>query len=132
MTTIDNVSRRIVEQLRHILPADVRVDADVSGVVRIRSANSQAVVEVFLASVTADAAYEQDYEQALLRAGRSLLSTVQDFVVEELGQPWPPAGRGTPGEMALPDATILDNALCLWYGDQNTPAVSMIRIPLTA
>jgi hypothetical protein len=132
MTSIEDVSRRIMEQLRHILPTEIGVDADLSGVVRIRSTDSHAVVEVSVVSVTADAAYEQDYEEALLRAGRSLLSTIQDFVVEELGRPWPPAGRGTTGEMALPDAAILDNALCLWYGDQNAPAVSVIRVSLTA
>jgi hypothetical protein len=131
MIPVEDVARRIAERLRDILPVEIGVDSDTSGLIRIRSVKSKAVVEVSLASVTDDPAYENDYGQALQRAGRGLLSTIQDFVAEELAQPWPHVTEGMGGEMATPDASVLDETLCLWYGDRTSP-ISMICVPLTA
>jgi hypothetical protein len=64
-------------------------------------------------------------------AARSVLSTVQDLVSEELREPWPHK-RKRPREMALPGTVVRNGVLVLWYGDEDAPVLTFPPVDLRA
>ena len=66
-------------------------------------------------------------------AAFNALDTVQDYVSEVLREPWPTlAGRGALSRtMALAGVAIDGDALHLWYGEREKPALSLASIKLT-
>ena len=57
-------------------------------------------------------------------AASALLSSVQDYVSEELRVPWP--------SLALPDAVLEGSRLIMWFGDRSNPVLTLAVIDLTA
>jgi hypothetical protein len=69
----------------------------------------------------------------LIGAAHSVLSSVQDFVVLNIRSPWPVAkGAGSTGGtyLPLPGASIEENELRLWYGEQPHPVIDLTPLPL--
>lgn len=45
--------------------------------------------------------------------------------------PWPPVAGSKLGELAQPHASVRNAILCLWYGDEEQPALPMISVGLS-
>jgi hypothetical protein len=69
---------------------------------------------------------EGDPNENVQSGAWAVLSTVQDFITEELRQPWPD------GVVPLPiPATAVEGArLRLWYGDEREPVLELPPISL--
>ncbi len=65
-----------------------------------------------------------DSPEGIASAAHALLNSVQDYVSEELREPWP--------SLALPEAVVEGSTLRMWFGDRSAPALAVSEIELTA
>ena len=65
-----------------------------------------------------------DLEENIITACYSILDAVQDFVSEELTEPWPRR------DMPMPGAQIRGRRVELWYGDAETPILTLEPLDL--
>src|SRR5687768_17594455 len=77
--------------------------------------------------VEQDAGAREDH---ITLAAWNALSSVQDFISEELHWPWPRTEGKSRGYMAMPWATLKDGKLLLGYGESNELTLVIEPIPL--
>lgn len=82
-------------------------------------------------ALLSDPGYAGSPHEALSRGAWALLDGLQDRAVEELTVPWPPVAGSKLGELAQPHASVRNDILCLWYGDEEQPALPMISVGLS-
>lgn len=72
-----------------------------------------------------------DVRDLVVMALTNALSTIQDFVAEELTIPWPAAGSGRSAPtLPLPDVSMDSMNIRLWFGDEASPVLELQPIPL--
>lgn len=102
---------------------------------QVRSEGSKVVIFVgqreaggSAAAVLVDDDDDRDLSERAETAVRAVLNGVQDCVIEELKESWPPAPSGA--ELLLPGARAVGDSVLGWYGDEDTPTVRLDAIPL--
>lgn len=66
-------------------------------------------------------------------AAWAVLNSVQDYISEELREPWPAgAGGGTgPRRFFQPEAVVEGSVLRMWFGERSTPTLEVSEIDLS-
>ena len=111
-------NKDLIDRLRPWLPPEVRLTA-AADAVTLENDRGEAVT-LFVA----DLFERSPSEEAAVRAAHQILDGVQDFVTEELGEPWPGQGEDIESQ-AVPSAEERNGFVELWYGDQIAPALAL-------
>lgn len=125
---LDRFCRQLVGGLQDVVAKYVTLTVDSDGTLSIQPHRKVAAVELFVGTIVTWRGDGEIDRESMLHAARSVLSTVQDVVVEETGKPWPQAEGEGPNAMPLPHGEIVDDELRLWYGNAHRPATPLIRI----
>lgn len=113
----------LTDRLRPWLPAEVRLTAT-RDAITLENDRGESVTHF-----VADLFDRSAADEAAVRAAHQILDAVQDFVTEELGEPWPPLGEDD-GPQAIPSAEERDGIMELWYGDAIEPALALLPMRL--
>lgn len=116
----------LVSRLAKIVPQAVSILADDAQIALVRG-------NEILAKADLEAMLDQsgDARDLVVTALTSALSTIQDFVAEELTVPWPAAGSGRSAPtLPLPDVSMDSMQVRLWFGDEGFPVLELQPIPL--
>jgi hypothetical protein len=108
----------LAERLRPWLPTEVRLTAS-SDAITLENDRGETVTQF-----VADLFDRSPAGEAAVRAAHQILDAVQDFVSDELGEPWP-ALSDDDATQAIPSAEERDGVVELWYGDQVEPALAL-------
>jgi hypothetical protein len=111
-------NKDLIDRLRPWLPAEVRLTA-AADAVTLENDRGEAVT-LFVS----DLFDRSPAGEAAVRAAHQVLDAVQDFVSDELGEPWPPHGEHDASQ-AVPGAEERNGIVELWYGDQIAPALAL-------
>lgn len=66
-----------------------------------------------------------DNNEGMAIAASAVLNSVQDYVSQELREPWPC------GRFDLPEAVVEGSTLRMWFGDRSRPTLAVSEIDLT-
>ena len=108
----------LVQRLRPWLPAEVRLTASPDSIT-LENDRGESVTHY-----VADLFERSPSDEAAVRAAHQILDAVQDFVTEELGEPWPTISDDD-STQAVPSAEERNGVVELWYGDQVEPALAL-------
>ena len=109
----------LAQRLNDIAPAPFRLSAE-EGRVNIYRGDVLDTIS-FTPDIVEDET--RDLSEVLYTATWSVLSALQDIISEETHDAWPSTDGRT---MALPDVRIGEEAVHLWYGEEEAP---LVRLP---
>ena len=113
----------VARRLNSVVPAGLSVRAEGSGVNLFDPTP-------WGASWAADFIIRDDgrsIAERLAAVAESIMSSIQDEVMESTKEPWP---GGAPGG-ALPDARVIGAQLHMWFGDETNPVLRLTPIDLS-
>jgi len=119
----DRFAEAIATRLNAVVPAGLSVRAEGSGVNLYDPAP-------WGASWAADFITRDDghsVAERLASVAESIMSSIQDEVMESTHEPWP----GGPAGGALPDARVIGAQLHMWFGDEKNPVLRLEPIYLS-
>jgi hypothetical protein len=64
-----------------------------------------------------------DSREGMASAASAVLNSVQDYVSEELREPWP--------SLDVPEVAVEDSTLRMWFGERSSPTLAVSDIDLT-
>lgn len=119
----ETLSEGLVERLRVAVPRHITLAAEVGGV----TIENPAVTGAWC-HISVDAIVDQDGDPRELveTAVYSVLSSVQDFVAEDLGEPWPGEGGAQPE----PTVSWMGDELHVGFEGGTTSSLRLAPLPL--
>lgn len=112
----------MVERLRPTLPDGLTIEAELGGVTTAQPAVTHAACHIEVEGIVEQSG---DRGEHIELAAYSVLSTVQDFVAEFTGTPWPGMH-----ELPSPEVRRESGTLHLWYGKRGSSELSLAPLPM--
>lgn len=116
------LAEELASRLSTIVPSGYSVRAEGPSV-RVSSGNVQ--LGGSSAALIVDEKDNRSSDQKIENAIRSVLSRIQDCVMQALTEPWPQTQNG---QIALPGARSDGKSVFLWYGVEDDPDVLLSPI----
>jgi hypothetical protein len=116
----------LVDRLRPYVPDGVEVKAEAGGVAIFKPDSPHAWSVVTTPDILDDPEDDRSAREKLEVAAYSVLNHFQDFIAEEVAEPWP--GMGS--QMPQPEVDVGTEEIRLWFGPSDSPVLELEPIPL--
>lgn len=126
MPTAHSLSEALVQRLRPLAPDGVHVEVEAGGVAVFKPDNPHAWSVVTTGDILDDPEDDRSVREKLEVAAYSVLNHFQDFIAEELAEPWPGSGS----KMPEPNVDVGTDEIRLWFGPSEAPVLELEPVPL--
>lgn len=126
MATARSLSEALVQRLRPLAPEGVHVEVEAGGVAVFKLDHPHAWSVVTTGDILDDPEDDRSVREKLEVAAYSIINHFQDFIAEELAEPWP----GTGSQKPQPNVEVGTEEIRMWFGSSDAPMLELQPVPL--
>lgn len=121
-----SLAEALVNRLRPHAPDGIVVDVEAGGVAIFKPDKPDAWSVVTTGDILDDPEDDRSVREKLEVAAYSVLNEFQDFIAEELAEPWPATGP----EMPQPNVEVGTDEIRMWFGSSEAPVLELEPVRL--